>query len=342
MKVVLFQRNVVGGYSIENVAENLAHNLPQDVNAHLFKPTYLTKGILNRIKYCFQAMLRQGDVNHIIGDVYFLMCSLDNKKTILTIYDCAELMSAEKGFIRKRIYKLIWFTLPKYFCRYIVTISKESKNNLIRYAGFARERIMVIPVGIDSRFQKINLTKEEKEALLDNKEGKKTVLHISSHEVNKNVLRLIESIKTLNVKLIKVGVFSNEESLALKKYHIDYLQFKNIDLERVVKIYNAVDCLAFPSLVEGFGMPVIEAQKCGCPVITSNTSSLPEVAGDGAILVDPYSIGSITEGIKKVLFDEELKNGIVRRGFINADRFKWSKIALEYYALYRRVLEANS
>lgn len=342
MKIVLFQRNVVEGYSIENVSENFINNLPRDLQIKVIKPSYLTQGLVNRIRYSCQAMRQQGDIYHILGDVHFLTYFLNRRRTILTIHDCIRLTSADLGFIRKQIYKLFWFTLPNLFCRYITTISEESKNNLISYAGIDRKRIMVINNGIDNRFRTIILTRQEKEDLLGNSEGKKTVLHISAPHSHKNVLRLIESIRNLNVKLIKVGGFNNEESQLLKKYNIDYFQFRNINLELVVKIYNAVDCLVFPSLFEGFGLPVVEAQKCGCPVVTSNTSSLSEIAGKGAVLVDPYSTDSINEGINKVLFDEELRSTVIQEGFKNAKRFEWDKIALEYYALYNKVKEEYS
>lgn len=337
MKVVFFQSNVVGGYSIVNAAKNLLLSFPKDFSVEAIKPEYLTWGWVNRLRYSWQAMRRQGDVNHVFGDVHFLVFFLGRSKTVLTVFDCIRLMNSDLGPVQRWIYKLLWFTLPKYFCTNIITISEESKANLIRYAGFPKENISVIYVGVDSKFKKISLTQQEKDDLLRNKTGKKTILHISAPQSNKNVMRLIEGINGLGLKLIKVGGFTSEEEMLLKKYSIDCSRFENVSSELVVKIYNAVDCLVFPSLIEGFGMPIIEAQKCGCPVVTSNVSSLPEVAGQGALLIDPYSINSITHGITEVLSNSKLRADLVSKGLENARRFEWDKIALEHQVLYRRI-----
>lgn len=104
-------------------------------------------------------------------------------------------------------------------------------------------------------------------------------------------------------------------------------------------IYNRAEVFAMPSLYEGFGMPVLEAMACGCPVVTTNTGCSPEVAGDAAILVDPYDPGDIAEGIRRVLGDEEIRNRLVEKGLQRAKEFSWEKCARETLRLLESLVE---
>lgn len=287
-------------------------------------------------------MRHQGDVNHITGDAHNLVYFLKRKRTILTILDCERLMGEDLSLFKKKILKFLWFTVPKWRCRYITTISEESSNNLALYAGIDKQRIRVINVGVDQRFRPLGLTADEKNVLLKKSGDKKAIMHISGPLHFKNLSRVITAINGLGIKIIKVGGFAGGEKQLLKEYGIEYLHFKNIELELLVKIYNAVDCLVAPSLIEGFCLPIVEAQRCGCPVVTSNISCLPEVAGEGALFVDPYSLDSIQDGIRNVLADEQLRLKLVRKGFENAKRFEWSKIAPQYYELYKEVISFNA
>lgn len=123
----------------------------------------------------------------------------------------------------------------------------------------------------------------------------------------------------------------------LNEFNIDFIQFKNIDKDLLIKIYNSVDCLVFPSIIEGFGLPILEAQKCGCPVITSNVSSMPEIAGKGAVFVDPYSTDSIKNGIELVLNDLSVRKRIIEEGLENSRRFSWTNLVKKYLSLYHSI-----
>jgi glycosyltransferase involved in cell wall biosynthesis len=337
MKVTLFRRNSLGGFSIENITENLANHLSGQVDVKIFSPSYSNKGILNCLKSMLEVIRHQGDINHITGDSHFLSYFLNKRKTIITIHDCERLMTDNFSFFKKAIYKLFWFIIPNLRCAYITTVSKESRANLIRFAGINKDRILVIYDGIDDRFASLGLSQEEKNNLLQNKEHKKTVLHVSNIKEIKNVKRLIEAIKNLDVKFIKVGELAEDELKLLIEYNIDYIQFKNIEIGLLIKIYNSVDCLVFPSLIEGFGLPIIEAQKCACPVVTSNITCLPEIAGKGAVYVNPYSVDSIQKGITDILNNNSLKLELIDEGLKNAKRFQWDIIAAKYCQLYSEV-----
>lgn len=339
IKITLFQRNAYGGFSIENITKNICRNLPTNLDIKIHKSRFSNFGIVQKIKSVLDARKYTGDVNHITGDSHYLSFLLNKKRTIITMHDCEKLMGDDYGPIKKIIYKFFWFTLPNLRCEKITTVSNESKKNLVKYAGISGEKIVVVYNGIDPEIRKVKLSEEEKSKFLENKSGKNTIFHVSGSKSNKNFKRLIEALVGLDIKLIKVGQINLEESRLLDEFGIDYLQFVNVSDRELSKIYNSVDCLVFPSLIEGFGLPIIEAQKCECPVITSNISSMPEIAGNGAILVNPYSVNEIKGAIKKILADKNLKNSLIKNGLENINRFKWEKICKEYYGIYQEILK---
>jgi len=102
--------------------------------------------------------------------------------------------------------------------------------------------------------------------------------------------------------------------------------------------YNAATLLAYPSVYEGFGLPVLEAQACGTPVLTSNLSSLPEAAGDAAVMVDPYDVEALAAGLNRLLMDRSLRDELRVRGLAHAGQFTWSRTAQETVRVYRRAL----
>ena len=104
-------------------------------------------------------------------------------------------------------------------------------------------------------------------------------------------------------------------------------------------LYSAAAVFAFPTLYEGFGIPVLEAQACGTPVLTSNCSSLPEVAGEAAVYVDPYDEENMRDGILKALGDQNLRNELIQKGYENAKRFSWQKSAALLNEIVERELQ---
>ena len=142
------------------------------------------------------------------------------------------------------------------------------------------ERIHVIPVSVSALF-----TRVDKEFNSENTR----VLQVGTKE-NKNLLRLCEALEGLKCHLVIVGVLTNRQKAALAKHQIAYTNLIGLSDEELVREYQKSDILAFASTLEGFGMPIVEAQIVGRPVVTSNRASMLEVASDGAVLVDPYSV----------------------------------------------------
>jgi glycosyltransferase involved in cell wall biosynthesis len=112
----------------------------------------------------------------------------------------------------------------------------------------------------------------------------------------------------------------------------------NLTRSEIVQQYESADMIVLPSTIEGFGLPILEANAVGRPVVTSNLSSMPEVAGDAACLVDPYDVESIRAGITRVLKEVQYRDDLVTNGLLNVQRFRANLIAAEYLRLYRRVI----
>lgn len=343
MKITIYLRKPDIAFSLEGIVNQLKCRFEndKDIELTIARSSYSKSGLINIIRAMLEARKFEGDVNHISGDIHYITYLLNAKKTITTMHDCEKLICSDFGLIKKYVYKLLWFTIPAMKSCYITTATIESRNRLVQYAGINKDKIVIIGHGVGSAFKRLSDSEKISNDILGNKNKKKLVLHVSGVQPNKNVERIILSLRDMNIKFVKVGYLSEKEKELLLENKIDYINFLNVEVEFLVRVYNSVDCLIFPSTVEGFGLPVIEAQACGCPVVTSNCSTLPEVAGTGAFFVDPYSIVSIKEGIENVLHDDKLRKVLINNGCENIKRFNWDVISSKYKELYKKVYDAN-
>lgn len=242
--------------------------------------------------------------------------------------------------VYKRSRVLLWKAQYLYIKRranYYLTISQFSKNEIVSLLGVEPEKIYVIPCACSSHIAKV----EEEEQL--NRVRKKYdlpdryILFVGNTNPRKNLNRLLKAYDMAKDKgeiahqLIIAGdqgwKFDRELALNGVKHKKDIRFIGFVADEDMNALYSAASLFVFPTLYEGFGIPVIEAQTCGVPVLTSNVSALPEVGGDGAIYVDPYCEEDICDGILKVLQDETLRKKLVESGYQNRKRFSWKKSA---------------
>jgi len=159
---------------------------------------------------------------------------------------------------------------------------------------------------------------------------------------NKNLPRLIDALVALRCTLVIVGQIDDAVRRRLGEARIEYENFVNLPSGDVVIQYEKCDLLAFASLYEGFGLPILEAQAVGRAVLTSNRSPMSDVAGEGACLIDPEDTKAIRAGIERIVDDAGYRNQLIERGFENIKRFRPEVIARQYLALYEAVLaQAN-
>jgi len=231
----------------------------------------------------------------------------------------------------------------------LITVSHFSKSQIIDYFGIAPEKISVIPNGVNQRWFK-PVDKSRLEELLQKYQLPKLyVVFVGTIQPRKNIERLLRAYQLLpthlthEFALVIIGragwgcddtVHSIHESA--QKNKIKWLQYLPPDhLETLVK---GASCLALPSLAEGFGLPVVEAFAAGVPVLTSNTTSLPEVAGDSALLVDPTNVEDIAYGLAQILDNPARSAQLKSKGLVRARQFSWRRTAEETVAIYRSLV----
>lgn len=267
------------------------------------------------------------------------------------------------------IMDLAFFHFPEYFTRKdlaqlkswtaysikradaIITISHASKDDIIKQYTIPEEKIYVIYPGI-----KAGMTLQHSVSAMNELKAKyslsgKYILFVGTLQPRKNILRLIEAFSILSkkrafsdIELVIVGKkgWSYEEILqAPEKFAVgDRVKFLDfVPDEDLPLLYQQAQCFVLPSLYEGFGLPVLEAMKHNCPVITSNVSSLPEAGGDAAVYIDPLSVSDIAEKLEKVLSDKNLRNTMIEKGRRQIQKFSWEKAAKETLKILEKVYQ---
>ena len=213
--------------------------------------------------------------------------------------------------------------------RKIIAVSENTKKDLVEMYGAKPEKIKVIYHGVENKFSIFSSQFSI---------SKPFILYIGRIETKKNVQGLIEAFNLLKEKykvphkLILIGPegYGYENSkfkIQNSKFRKDIIEKGYVSEEEKWQLLQEANMFVLPSFYEGFGMPILEAQANGCPVITSNISSMTEVAGKGAILIEPKNIEQIAQAIYKVISDEQLKNDLINRGYENVKRFSWCKCA---------------
>ncbi len=327
IQVTFFQRKPrpFGNYSIESLFKDVRARLATKIESTVQIAPFISNGLLRRVIIAMFAFLRRGAINHVTGDINFVTLALPPRRTILTILDCGDIERL-KGF-RGWLKRSLWFTWPAVYARNITTISNSSKNDILRLTRCDPKKIHVIPVAISPRF---------KPCQRDFYEAYPVILQIGT-AYNKNIDRLVLALEGIPCKLIVVGKLTECQASAIEKAGIDCLNHARLSDEDVVVAYESCDMLCFASLAEGFGMPILEAQTVGRPVLTSNCSSMPEVAGSGACFVDPLNVSSIRSGLLKIINDRDYRKYLVEEGAKNIERFDAQMIADKYLDLYRSI-----
>lgn len=306
-----------------------------------FNKRAFVRRIAQQIWLPFVAKKHKLDLLHSINNVIPFAYS---GKRVITIYDMTSFVFPDRFRWAKRLYLKSFVPPSAKLADGIVTISDYAKKQIIQYCGVPEEKVEVAHCGVDDFYfdEKINDSNTEFPA--------EFLLFVGTLEPGKNILRLIRSFDKLtsgkhpNLKLVIAGrpgwlyedIYAEVGKLGIK----DKVVFTGrISNEDVKKAYRLAKAFIFPSLDEGFGLPVLEAMACGCPVVTSNLSALPEIAGSAALLVEPTDENQITDAIDKLLNDKELSDELRKNGIEQSEKFKWDATAKIIYELYQRILD---
>lgn len=331
MKVVFFHRKPKSfHYSVEIMFSCIRELLPSNVVPTVAVSKYDSSGIAKRFYNVLEAYFRQGDINHITGDVHFLSYCLSRKKTILTILDCV--VDYNTSGFKNVLLRYFWYVLPERCVDYITVISESTKKELLKFIKCSPDKVHVIPACISPKFSKTPKVFNKNNPV---------ILQIGTTQ-NKNLIRVIEAISGINCRLDIVGQIDEEIRFYLERFRIEYSQSQFLTDEEVLKKYQNCDILMFASTYEGFGMPIIEANVIGRPVITSDIYSMPEVAGNAACIVNPYNVGEIRTAVLKIVTDDFYRDGLVQAGYANGDKYSASAIASKYLELYEQIHKGNN
>ena len=312
-------------YSIERLYEDVRAYLPPDISVQVRTSSFYSRGLWGRLYDTVAASWNQGDVNHITGDVHFLTYFLLKRRTVLTVHDCGR-MESLRG-LRRWVYWFFWLWLPEKRCVAIVAISDATKRELLKYLRVDPDKVRVIHNNVSTEFKLVP-------APFDTARPK--LLQIGT-TANKNIERLAEALSGLHCELVVIGHLNPSQQAALNRNAVCFEIRAGLSREELLDEYRRCDMLVFVSTYEGFGLPIVEANAVGRPVVTSNILSMPEVAGDAACLVDPFDVMSIRAGIRRVIDDAEYREQLVARGIGNAERFQVEYVATQYADLYRDV-----
>ncbi|MEG1256442.1 glycosyltransferase family 1 protein [Clostridium sp.] len=271
-------------------------------------------------------------------------------KTVVTIHDLIPYIMPEtvgRGYLLKFLKELPIITE---LSSGILTVSEYSKQDILRFFPMDENKIFVTPLAADKKY--MPLDKAKCKSIIKEKYGidKPFILYIGGFSKRKNVYSLITSFAKLKnhmnkeYNLVIVGSYRDESQELVKlvdKLNMNkYIKFTGFAPDEDLPIYyNACECFAYPSLYEGFGLPPLEAMSCGTPVISSNTTSIPEVVGDSGILIDPYQDNSLLKAMELMLGSETLRNELSKLSLSRSKLFSWENTARKTLAAYKTVYE---
>lgn len=328
-RIAFFTRKPIRGfhYSIENTLNEVRTGLLKKGKWEIdwIEMPLFSKGFIPRLKLMFFAWFHKHEINHIIGDIYFIALFLPGKSLVITIQDVLFLYP-KRGMVWLVLW-FFWIYLPVLKAKSIIAISNHTKNEIIRVTGCNPSKVMVIPCLISSHFNYFP-KKCNKDCPV--------ILHVGT-AWNKNLDNHIKALKGIPCLLKIVGMLSKSQKLALLQAEINYQNLVQLSEMEMLELYHSCDLLLFASLSEGFGLPILEAQSVGRMVITSKGGAMEEVAGNGALLVDPLSPDEIRKGILSVINDEPLMAFYISEGLKNKDKYIFQSIIDQHDRIFSSI-----
>jgi glycosyltransferase involved in cell wall biosynthesis len=274
-------------------------------------------------------------------------------RSLLTVHDLAFLLHPECADARLRAY--LERAVPRSVARadFVVADSENTRRDVIRLLSAPPDKVAVVYGGVDPSFRPVD-DQDRLAALRRHLQlgAAPFILTVGVIEPRKNLNRLFAAFQRLRDrravphKLVVVGrrgwLWDGIRAQAESSPWRDEIIFPGFVPEgELATLYSAAEVLAFPSLYEGFGLPILEAMACGTPVVASNTSSLPEVVGEAGLLVDPLNTDDLAAALELALLDEPLRARLRQRGLARAARFSWPASARSLLGVYRRIAQAD-
>lgn len=324
---IKFKKNFI----IKNISQNMCSNFWDEVNI----PNILkTKDI---------------DLYHVpqngIGLPKTKVCPF-----VITLHDIIPYKMPET--VGDRYLKIFTEEIPRIIpmCDGIITVSHYSKQDIVNYFNFPPEKIFVTHLANEDIYKPLN--KDTCKEFIKKTYGIEDdyILYVGGFSPRKNIVGLIEAfskliskLKNTKIKLVIAG--SKGKSYSIYKKTTEDLSIQNnvifpgfIPLEHMPLLYNASKIFIYPSLYEGFGLPPIEAMACGIPIIASNLTSIPEVVGDAAMLINPYDIEELSNAMYHIIENKNLENQLIKKSLLRSSHFNWIKTAEKTQKAYESII----
>lgn len=324
MKIVLvFRSKRLKYHSIENVFGAIQDELSANgevEHVYVEKAGFRLSNIFGLRKLAKSST--KNILYHVTGDIHYAVFALPRNRTILTIHDCVFIKNRKglKGWILKKLY-LDW---PVRYVPIVTVISEKTKREVVSLTGCNPDKIKVInnPVSQCIKYSEKVFNR-----------NKPRLLFIGSLP-NKNLNRVIEALKGFPCTLNIIGSIDAVQQQKMDEFGISYIVEKDLSNEEMNARYQQADIILFPSLYEGFGLPVIEGFKAGRAVLTSDVSPLKEISDGAAWLVDPYKIESIRNTLLRIVNEDEKRNMKIEAGFTIVEQYSPTSVASSYWETY--------
>lgn len=324
--VHLQRRPGPGLHSVERLFDDVRLQLQgSDIKIRVRINDHMSSGIRPRVQDALAARGAQAQVNHVTGDVHYLCWGLNPARTILTVLDCVGL--SRMNGLRRKVFKHLWYTWPLRRCSRVTVISDFTRRELIAETGVAADKVHVIHPHLSAEFERAEASTTS---------NRIRVLQIGTAP-NKNIERVAAALTGMNVELMVIGALNASQRTAISEAGVTLSERVGLSREELLRAYTEADIIAFASTYEGFGLPIIEGQAVGRPVVTANCCSMPEVAGNAACIVEPTDVASIRAGFARVIRDNAYRESLINAGYGNVERFRLKRIAQQYAELYRQV-----
>jgi glycosyltransferase involved in cell wall biosynthesis len=308
--------------------------------------------------YCLQSLFAYPKLDEVLGgvDVFwsphfnFTRLSAAPKK-IITVHDLSFLRYQEFFSCRKNFWhKTLGVKKALRAADRIVAVSENTKNDIIELSGVAAEKISVIYSGNNLTKREVSEIEKQEFLQLKNISGK-FILYLGTIEPRKNIIGLIQTFNQLknkekfkDLKLVLAGargwknrLLNREVNRSIFKNDIIFLGY--ISQKEKEILYSSGEAFIYPSYYEGFGFPPLEAMTYGLPVVCSNVSSLPEVVGEAALMINPFKPAEMAEALELILTDEKLRTDLINKGYERAKFFSWEETARQYLKLFKELNE---
>lgn len=328
IKVTQIWRRPQGGQvSIERLFGWINEELGRmGVGVCVLRLPFSSRGVIRRLANMLWVACRAPSGAHITGDVSFIALALMFRRPILTIHDVGRLHDLVG--LRQLVMKKVWFEWPMKVAAQVVFISQETMSDVARWIPLDHSKCRVIHNVADPTLTPVGPPRRRMDVPV--------CLQVGTKE-NKNVHTIIPAVAAAGGKLVVIGSAGQDIRDLASAHGCDVSFLGQVSDEELQAIYRDCDIVLFVSLFEGFGLPVIEAQKMLKPVVISDLPVLREVAGDGALVVrEPRNALEVAAAIRELASNSRLRSRLVDAGARNASRFEVSHIAREYADLYRR------